>query len=227
MKVVEHKDKRRRARPERSGQARRRPSQHPGPRSLDFAHEIGPARVYLHVRRGQHSHEARGVVIETVEGHPGHATILHPRPFGQEGRLAVTGGRRDPDDPAVDRTSGLNELPAANAARAQLGRRQLELEQRLLEVATFRGCLQQLRAYGRATCASPRRPVPWLGRFSPAPLEVVSYDADRSHPSHGYNLTARSIVPVDSGQPGPEERGADGSARRGVTTKATRWWGRS
>ncbi len=118
MKVVEHKDERLRARPERSGQARRRPSQHPGAKSLDFGHEIGPARVYLHVRRGQHSQQARGVVIEAVEGHPGHATFLHPRPFGQEGRLAVTGGCRDPDDPAVDRTSGLNEPSAADAARS-------------------------------------------------------------------------------------------------------------
>ena len=151
MKVVHHEYEPGRARGEGSSQPRCGSSQHLGAQSLDFGHEVGPARVDLHVRRGQHGDQAGGVVIETVERYPGDAAFLCTGPLGQEGRLAVTSRRRDPDHPATARTSGLDELAAANAARAQLGRRQLELEQRLAEVAGFWGCLRQPRDHGRVS----------------------------------------------------------------------------
>jgi hypothetical protein len=79
-----------------------------------------------HAQRGracrgrQGGEQDRGIIVEPVERHPGHVTILGPRPLCEKGRLAIARGRSDADDAAIARTSRRDELGPAYRARAKL-----------------------------------------------------------------------------------------------------------
>ena len=72
---------------------------------------------------------SKQLIVEVIERHPRHATILGVSPLHEQGRLPVTGGRGDADHAAVARAGGLDQPGAAHGAGAWLGDRELGIEQ--------------------------------------------------------------------------------------------------
>ena len=134
VEVVQHEHERGLARAERRGEARRGASQRGHAETAHVGDQVGVARRDARVGGRQQGEQARGVVVEAVERHPGDTTILGQRPLRQQGRLAVTRGRGDPDHTAAARPGRLDEPGATHRTRARLRNRELGVEKQPIDL---------------------------------------------------------------------------------------------
>ena len=97
------------------------------PTSAISASPSGEIRPYADASAEQ---EGRGIIVEAVERHPRDRAILRARPFGQQGRLAVAGGRGHAHDAAVALACGPDQGSPTHGARPGARHRELGIEQR-------------------------------------------------------------------------------------------------
>ena len=111
VEVVHHEDERARAGTERCGEARGgRPSgETPTPRTSS-TRSVRSGKVLPYAEASSVSRICGSSSKRSSETH-GHRAILGVGPLGEEGRLAVAGGRGHPDDAALARPRPLDEPP--------------------------------------------------------------------------------------------------------------------
>ena len=149
MKIVQHEDEWDRACPELRRQPRRSAAQHRHAVTSHAGDQICAAQIGPEVGGRKRGEQGRGIIVEAVERHPGHGAILVDGPFRQEGRLAVARRRRDRDEAATARASGLNKFAAADGARARLRNRKLGVEQQLAKLRSWLSHFVKVRVHGR------------------------------------------------------------------------------
>ena len=139
VKIVEHQHERDRAGSKRRGEARRGAAQRRYAKTAHVSDQICVARD-PRVRRRQHSQQCRRIIVQPVQRHPADTSILQFGPLCQQGRLAVTRRRRDPDHPAVAGPSRLDQVGVTHRTRPALRHRQLRFEQHRLKFGGRRPC---------------------------------------------------------------------------------------
>ena len=113
------------------GAARPR-TENPTPLITPSSVGVGPAHHAVGHR--EEVEERRGVVVEAIERHPTHGSLVRLRPFSQQRGLAVAGRSGDADHPAIAGTSRIDERPSTDRVRSMLGDRELGIEQRAAQL---------------------------------------------------------------------------------------------
>ena len=132
VQVVEEQDERDGTGAERGGHAGRRPTQGRYPEPGHVGRQILLTRD-LPVRGSQQGQQRRRVVVQAIQRHPPDTPIIHLRPLGQQGRLAVAGGGRDAHDASRAGAGRLDQIGATDRSRPAARHREPGFEQRGLE----------------------------------------------------------------------------------------------